>query len=71
MPAQPDAGRRDIARLVDAGRDQHGVMALAQLVERDVAADFAVQLEGDARRRAAASSRRCTMSFSSLKFGMP
>src|SRR5206468_10210495 len=45
---QADTGSGDVAPLVDAGRDQHGVVALAQLGERDVAADLTVEMERDA-----------------------
>jgi hypothetical protein len=50
---EADAGGGDIARLVDAGGDQDRIMARAQLLERHVAADLAVQVEGDPNRAAA------------------
>ena len=46
---QADAGCCDVARLVDAGGDEDGGMTRAQLLEHDVAADVAVQVEGDLR----------------------
>ncbi len=46
-PRQAGAGAADVARLVDAGGDQHAGMARAQVVQADVAADLAVQVKDD------------------------
>ena len=45
---QPDARAADVARLVDAGGDQHRVVPRAQLGEGSVAADLAAEVEVDA-----------------------
>ena len=72
MPRQPDAGAADLARLVDAGGDQHRVVPRAQFGEADSRRPTSqFELEPDAGLLAAASQRRSTTSFSSLKFGMP
>ena len=52
MPGRPEPGPADVARLVDAGGDQHGIVAFAQRVEADgiraVAADIGAEMEHDA-----------------------
>ncbi len=48
MLREADAGAGDVARLVDAGRDQDGVVARAQLGEAGVAADLEIEMEADA-----------------------
>jgi len=45
---QADPRRLDLARLVDAGGDQHRGMALAQLGDGRIAPDLEFQVEGDA-----------------------
>ena len=46
--AEPAAGHLDLARPVDAGRDQHRVVAFADLGEAGIAADFEAAVEDDA-----------------------
>ncbi len=46
--AETDAGGRDVARSVDAGRDEERVMARAQLGEARVAPDLELEMERDA-----------------------
>ena len=43
---QADAGGADVSRLVDAGREQHGVVAFTQLGQADIVADLAIEMEG-------------------------
>ena len=42
------ASQRHVARLVDAGRDEHRVVLRAQFAHRDVAADLDIQVKDDA-----------------------
>src|SRR5690606_34033747 len=43
--AEPRARRLDVARLVDAGGDQHGIVLLAQILQGGVAADLEIEME--------------------------
>ena len=45
---EPDARRLHVARVVDAGGDQHRVVPFAQFLEGGVGADVEVEMEGDA-----------------------
>jgi hypothetical protein len=45
---QATAGQRDLAPLIDAGRDQHRVVAGTQVVESRIASDFEFGVEADA-----------------------
>ena len=70
MRAEANARRFELARLVDAGGDQHRIVPRAQFFEARIAAEFEAQPEFDAAV-VSRCTRRATTSFSSLKFGMP
>ena len=61
--AKADPGHGEIARGVDAGGDQHGVMLDAQLFEAGVAADLEVEMELDA-----ASGQKLGAAFDDVLF---
>ena len=71
MPSRPDARRLELARLVDAGGDQHRVMARAQIGQRRIAPDLEIQAELDAAVVEPLRRGASTTCFSSLKLGMP
>src|SRR3546814_3800103 len=58
-----DAGRLDVAGLVDASGDQDRVMTLAQLVHGGVAADFEILMKDDAPLRQAIDATLDDMLF--------
>src|SRR3546814_17063764 len=61
--ARADAGRLDVAGLVDASGDQDRVMTLAQLVHGGVAADFEILMKDDAPPRPAIDPNLDDMHF--------
>src|SRR3546814_16160840 len=61
--ARADAGRLDVAGLVDASGDQDRVMTLAQLVHGGVAADFEILMKDDAPLRQAIDATLDDMLF--------
>src|SRR3546814_13858359 len=61
--ARADAGRLDVAGLVDASGDQDRVMTLAQLVHGGVAADFEILMKDDAPLRQAIDATPDDMLF--------